>query len=55
MNEGTCYLLGDRRLAVVRGTDSAFSAGEDDGEIEVEPLEVICYELTAGTTTSMAK
>jgi len=32
-------------MAVVRGTESAFSAGEDDGETEVEPLEVICYEV----------
>jgi len=45
MNEGTCYLLGGSRMAVVRGTESAFSAGEDDGETEVEPLEVICYEV----------
>jgi len=45
MNEGTCYLVGGGRMLVVRGTDSAFSAGEDDGETEVEPLEVICYEI----------
>jgi len=45
MTEGTCFLVGDGRMVVVRGTGSAFSAGEDDGETEVEPLEVICYEM----------
>ena len=45
MNEGTCYLVGDGRMVVVRGTGSAFSAREDDGETEIEPLEVICYEM----------
>jgi len=45
MNEGTCYLVGDGRMVVVRGTGSAFSAREDDGETEIEPLEVICYEI----------
>ena len=45
MNEGTCYLGGDGRMVVVRGTESAFSAEEDDGETEIEPLEVICYEI----------
>jgi hypothetical protein len=45
MNEGTCFLAGDGRMVVVRGTDSAFSPREDDGETEIEPLEVICYEM----------
>lgn len=45
MNEGTCYLVGNGRMVVVRGTGSAFNAREDDGETEVEPLEVICYEM----------
>jgi len=45
MNEGTCYLVGDNRMVVVRGTDSAFNPGEDDGETVIEPLEVVCYEM----------
>jgi len=45
MDEGTCYLVGEGRMVAVRGTGSAFSAGEDDGETEIEPLEVICYEI----------
>ena len=49
INEGTCFLLGDRHLAVVRGTGSVFSAGtaqvETGDEGEIEPLEVICYEM----------
>jgi hypothetical protein len=45
MNEGTCYLVGNGRMVVVRGTGSAFNAREDDGETEIEPLEVICYEM----------
>ena len=49
MNDGTCYLVGDGRLVVVKGTGSAFNSeegSEEDGEEpEVEPLEVICYEM----------
>ena len=45
MNEGTCFLVGDGRMVVVRGTGSAFGAAQDDGETEIEPLEVICYEM----------
>ena len=45
MNEGTCFLMGNGRLVVVRGTDSSFYAWQDDGETEAEPLEVICYEM----------
>jgi hypothetical protein len=50
MIEGACYLVGDGKLVVVKGTSSVFN---DDGdteesieEIEVEPLEVICYEIS---------
>jgi hypothetical protein len=49
MNDGTCYLVGGNRLVVVKGTGSAFNndGGPDEGEeeSEVEPLEVICYEM----------
>ena len=45
MNEGTCFLVGKGRMVVIRGTGSAFNAGEDDGETEIEPLEVICYAM----------
>jgi len=45
MDEGTCNLVGNSRMVVIRGTDSAFDGGEDDGETEIEPLEVICYEM----------
>lgn len=49
MNDGTCYLVGGNRLVVVKGTGSAFGnddePGEDGEETEVEPLEVICYEM----------
>jgi hypothetical protein len=45
MHEGTCNLVGGGRLVVVRGTGSAFDAGRDDGATEIEPLEVICYEM----------
>jgi len=45
MNDGNCYLVGGGRLVVVKGTGSAFHSDEDGGETEVEPLEVICYEI----------
>lgn len=45
MNDGTCYLVGGGLLVVVKGTGSAFNSGDDGGETEVEPLEVICYEI----------
>ncbi|MBU2693340.1 MAG: hypothetical protein KJ970_20670 [Candidatus Eisenbacteria bacterium] len=45
MNEGTCYLVGNRRMVVVRGTGSVFNPREADEETEIEPLEVICYEI----------
>ncbi len=49
MNDGTCYLVGDGRLVVIKGTASVFDSGdesEEDGEEEeVEPLEVICYQM----------
>ena len=47
-NLTACYLVGADRMVVVRGTGSAFSAGDDDGETENEPLEVICYEMLTG-------
>ncbi|MCP4573690.1 MAG: hypothetical protein GY838_15130 [bacterium] len=51
MNDGTCYLVGGRRLVVIKGTASDFGGdnagdGEEDlEEIEIEPLEVICYRI----------
>lgn len=45
MEEGTCYLMGQSRMVVVRGTGSAYGVGEDDGSTEIEPLELICYEI----------
>jgi hypothetical protein len=45
INEGTCYLMGQRRMVVVRGTGSVVNALEGEGEEEIEPLEVICYEV----------
>ena len=45
MKEGTCYLVGSGRMVVVRGTGSAFNTREDDAETEIEPLEVICYQM----------
>ena len=49
MNDGTCYLVGGGRLVVVRGTGSASSpddgSADDEVDSEVEPLEVICYEM----------
>jgi hypothetical protein len=45
ISEGTCFLVGDGHLVVVRGTGSAFYADDDGGETEVEPLEIICFEM----------
>jgi len=48
MNDGTSYLVDGGRLVVVKGTGSSFNddGSEEDGEeTEVEPLEVICYEI----------
>jgi hypothetical protein len=49
MNDGTCYLVGGGRLVVVKGTASSFTGGndseDDEEETEVEPQEVICYEM----------
>jgi len=46
MNDGTIHLVGGSRLIVVKGTGSAFG-GDDNSEeeTEVEPMEVICYEI----------
>jgi hypothetical protein len=32
-------------MVVVRGTGSVVNALEGEGEEEIEPLEVICYEV----------
>ena len=45
MNEGTCFLVGDSRMVVVRGTGTGFGAPPADDGTEPEPLEVICYEM----------
>jgi len=49
MNDGTCYLVGGSKLVVVKGTSSSFDGDEnpedEEEETEVEPLEVICYEM----------
>ncbi len=47
MNEGTCFLVGHGRMVVIRGTGSASGPAQDDGETEIEPLEVICYEISS--------
>jgi hypothetical protein len=47
IRDGRCHLAGGGRFIVVRGTGSSFVAddsNEDDDE-EIEPLEVICYEM----------
>jgi len=49
IRDGACYLGGDHRLLVIRGTGSSFhgdaeeQAAED--EEEIEPLELICYRI----------
>lgn len=45
MNEGSCFLMGSGRMIVLRGTGSAFDARYADEDTEVEPLEILCYEL----------
>ncbi len=42
MKNGTIHLVGNNLLVVVKGANSALS---EDEEEEVEPLEVICYEI----------
>jgi hypothetical protein len=48
IQDGTCYLVGDNLMVVIRGDGSSFD-GETDEDLteddEVEPLEVICYRL----------
>ncbi|MCB1149970.1 hypothetical protein KDK88_00370, partial [bacterium] len=48
MREGTCHLVGDGMLVVVRGTGTAFNAEAEteEGAEEPEPLEVICFRIT---------
>jgi hypothetical protein len=48
IRDGLCNLTSNNRLIVVRGTGSSLVAREDeeyDDEEEIEPLEVICYEM----------
>jgi hypothetical protein len=49
IRDGSCFLVGGNRMVVIRGTGSSFSADPDqeteEEETEVEPLEVICYEV----------
>ena len=49
MNDGTTYLVGGGKLVVVKGTSSSFDGDDnpddEEEETEVEPLEVICYEM----------
>jgi len=42
MNNGACYLIGGGRMIVVRGASDAFGPDEED---EIEPVQVICYEI----------
>lgn len=45
IREGTCFLGGDDRLFVIRGTGTSFNGEEETAEEEIEPLEVICYRI----------
>jgi hypothetical protein len=45
MNEGTLYLVGGGRLIMVRGTALGSYGDGADEDAEIEPLEVICYEV----------
>jgi len=47
IRDGSCYLGGDDRLIVIRGTGSSFDGDSEDeeDEEEVEPLELICYRI----------
>jgi hypothetical protein len=49
MNDGTLYLVGGGQLVVVKGTATSFNSNAESEdnfeETEVEPLEVICYEI----------
>lgn len=49
MIDGDVYLVGGSQLVIVRGTASTFGGNgdpdEDEGVTEVEPLEVICYQV----------
>lgn len=49
IRDGSCFLVGDGLMLVIRGTGSSFHGDEalEEGadEEEVEPLEVICYAL----------
>ncbi|MBU2503134.1 hypothetical protein KJ682_17525 [bacterium] len=45
MVEGTCFLMGQDRMVVIRGNQSPRGDGEVEDEAEAEPLEVICYAI----------
>jgi hypothetical protein len=47
MQDGNCYLVGDSRLVVVKGTGSSFNGrrAPEEEEAVIEPLEVICYQV----------
>ncbi len=45
MNDGTIHLVGHNKLIVIKGTNSPFGPNANSEEAELEPLEVICYEI----------
>lgn len=47
IQDGSCFLVGDGRMMVIRGTGSTFNDDAEDEDVaeEVEPLEVICYGM----------
>ncbi len=48
IRDGACFLVGGRRMIVIRGTGSSFNDDrdtEEETDEEVESLEVICYRI----------
>ena len=49
IQDGACFLVGKNLMVVIRGTGSSFNddreLDEEEAEEEVEPLEIICYEV----------
>jgi hypothetical protein len=46
MEDGACYLVGDNQLIIVKGSNSPFRGDDEEEEdLEIEPLEVICYAI----------
>lgn len=47
MVDGTAFLVGGGHMVIVRGTASSFGGDndEEDDDAEIEPLEVICYQM----------